>query len=98
MENMTGKIGVDDKGIRRGGSLRFLWMFLIAIFAAVIIFRVVSWSRGEGDGLYGILSPLGMIFVGLVQIPVTGNKAVRSILLIVAMVLVLAGLVFTLLR
>lgn len=92
MENITGKIGADEKAIKRGRALRVFWMVLIGIFFAVIVLRFFNWMQGK-DNFYGILSPLGMIFVGLTQISVTGNKPLRSILLIAAMALVIAGLV-----
>jgi hypothetical protein len=92
MENMTGKIGADDKAAKRERTLRVFWMMLTGIFFAVIVLRILNWMRDGGD-LYGILSPLGMIFVGLTQMRVTNNKVLQTILLAVAVVLVIAGLV-----
>ncbi|HXG86196.1 MAG TPA: hypothetical protein VNI84_19405 [Pyrinomonadaceae bacterium] len=92
MENMTGNSGVDEKTAKTARTMRVFWMVLIGIFFAVIVLRVLNWIRDGGD-LYGILSPLGMIFVGLVQMRVTSNKAMQTTLLVAGMVFVLAGLV-----
>ncbi len=92
MENMTEKIKTDEKTLKREKTLRVFWMVLIGVFFAAIVLRVMNWMRDGGD-LYGILSPLGMIFVGLVQMRVTNNKALQTTLLAVAMVMVIAGLV-----
>ena len=78
-------------------SLRILWMILIPIFALVIILRLYNWSKGKDD-FYGILAPLGMIFVGLSQIAGTRNKALSYALTGIAMVLVIAGLVMLIIR
>lgn len=91
MENTTENSQADAKAIKREKTWRVFWMMLIGVFFAVIVLRVMNWLRDGGE-LYGILSPLGMIFVGLVQMRVTNNKTLQIILLAVAMTLVLAGL------
>lgn len=97
MENMTQNTGTDDKAAKREKGLRVFWLLMIGVFLTVIVLRVLNWVRDggtSGDGnLYGILSPLGMIFVGLVRIGVTANRTLRAILLAVGLALALAGLV-----
>ncbi len=73
-------------------TLRIIWSILIAVFAAVILFRIYSWSQGQGN-LHEILSPLGMIFVGLANIFSTRNKTLSSIFVGLAVILVTAGLI-----
>ena len=97
MENMTGNGGADDKMARREKGLRIFWLLMIGVFLTVIVLRVTSWARDGSDGnLYGILSPLGMIFVGLVRVGVTRNKMLRAFLLGLGLTLAVAGLVLTL--
>lgn len=93
MENMTGKIEADAKTLKREKMLRVFWLLMIVVFFAVIVLRVMNWLRAGGGDLYGILSPLGMIFVGLVRIRVTSNKTLQMILLAVGLVLVAVSLV-----
>ncbi|MDQ3321114.1 MAG: hypothetical protein M3525_01460 [Acidobacteriota bacterium] len=97
MENMTEKSEADAKAQKREKTLRVFWMMLIGVFFAVIVLRVMNWLRDGGD-LYGILSPLGMVFVGLVQMRITNNKVLQTILLVVAVVLVFSGLALTIWR
>ncbi len=94
---MTEKSEADAKAQKREKTLRVFWMMLIGVFFAVIVLRVMNWLRDGGD-LYGILSPLGMVFVGLVQMRITNNKVLQTILLVVAVVLVFSGLALTIWR
>jgi hypothetical protein len=73
-------------------TIRTIWMFLIPVFAAVILLRLYNWNQGQ-DNLVGILPPLGMIFVGLAQIIGKRNKTLTFALLAVAMIFVISGLV-----
>lgn len=76
-------------------TLRIVWSVLIAVFVAIILFRLYSWSQGKGD-LHEILSPLGMIFVGLSNIfSSRNNKTLTGVLVAIALVLVVSGLVTT---
>lgn len=72
-------------------TVRILWLFLSAIFALIVLWRLYTWSQGK-DGLHEILSPLGMCFVGLATITGSRNKMLSYVLLAIAMILVFSGL------
>ncbi len=72
-------------------TMRIIWMILIAVFAALVLFRLYSWSKGE-DNLRGLLSPLGMVFVGLGAIIRPRNRMLSYVFTGIALVLVITGL------
>ena len=83
-----------DQNAKREKSLRtirIVWMFLIPIFAVIVLLRLYNWSNDRGN-LVGILPPLGMILVGLAQIVGRRNKTLTYALLAVAMIFVISGL------
>ena len=72
-------------------TMRVIWSILIVIFGFLLLFRLYDWSRG--GGLRHILSPLGMIFVGLANIFGARNKNLRIVLTAIAMILVVSALI-----
>jgi hypothetical protein len=89
-----------DRNAKREKSLRtirIIWMFLIPIFAIIVLLRLFSWNQGQGN-LVGILPPLGMILVGLAQIIGKRNKTLTYALLAVAMIFVVSGLALTMMN
>lgn len=72
-------------------TVRIVWSVLIPIFAVIICIRLYSWSQGK-DGLREILSPTGMIFVGLANIFTKRNKTLSTIFVALGLILVVAGL------
>lgn len=81
------------KKVKMQKTARVIWMVLVPVFAAVIFWRLFGYANGK-DTLTGILPPLGMIFVGLSFIVDERRKTLRSVLIALAMVLVVAGLIF----
>lgn len=73
-------------------TVRIIWLIIIPIFAVIICIRLYSWSQGKG-GLHEILSPLGMIFVGLANIYGTRNKTLSTVFVALGLILVVSGLV-----
>ncbi len=76
-------------------TMRVVWMVLIVVFTAFVFLRLYSWSNGR-ENLRGILSPLGMIFVGLGAIIRPRNRMLSYVFTGVALVLVISGLVLML--
>ncbi len=73
-------------------TARVMWLIITPIFAFFVLFRLYEWSRG-GDGLRHILSPLGMVCVGLAGIHGARNKILRTVLIAIALILVISGLI-----
>jgi polyferredoxin len=73
-------------------TMRVVWMVLVAVFSALVLWRLYNWSNGQ-DNLRGILSPLGMIFVGLGAIIRPRNRMLSYAFTGIALVLVISGLV-----
>lgn len=95
---MNNTPGNPDDNAKREKSLRTIktiWMFLIPVFAVVVLMRLYNWNNGR-DNLVGILPPLGMILVGVAQIIGKRNKTLTYALLAVAMIFVISGLVLML--
>lgn len=78
-------------------TVRILWMFLIPFFAVIILFNLYNWTRGS-DSLPSILSPLGMIFVGLASVTGSRNKPLSYVFLVLGMIAVVAGLVTAIMK
>ncbi len=74
-------------------TARTVWMFLIPLFAIVILFNLYTWRTQGKDNFLSILSPLGMIFVGLASITGSRNKLLSYVFLALGMIFVIAGLV-----
>lgn len=73
-------------------TMRVIWTILIVVFGAIVLWRLYLWSDGR-DNLRGLLSPLGMIFVGLGAILRPRNRNLSYIFTGIALVLVIAGLI-----
>ncbi len=73
-------------------TARTVWMFLIPLFAFVILFNLYNWWTQGKDTLPSILSPLGMIFVGFASITGSRNKPLTYVFLALGMIFVIAGL------
>ncbi len=92
MDNEPIDAAVAEKKEKIARTMRVIWSILIVIFGFLLLFRLYDWSRG-GDGLRHILSPLGMIFVGLANIFGARNKNLRIVLTAIAMILVVSALI-----
>ncbi|HEX8639101.1 MAG TPA: hypothetical protein VF692_13615 [Pyrinomonadaceae bacterium] len=73
-------------------TMQVLWSILMAVFAGIIAFRLYGWANGT-DNLRGILSPLGMIFVGAGAILRPRNPGLSYVLTGIALILVISGLI-----
>lgn len=73
-------------------TMRIIWKILIAVFVVIVVWRFYEWSIGR-DNLRGILSPLGMIFVGLGAITRPRNRNLSYVFTGIALVLVVTGLI-----
>lgn len=76
-------------------TMRIIWTILIVVFAALVLLRLYGWSKGQ-DNLRGLLSPLGMVFVGLGAIIRPRNRMLSYVFTGIALVLVITGLVLML--
>lgn len=76
-------------------TMRLVWMVLIAIFALLAVWRFYDWSRGQ-DNLRGVMSPFGMIFLGIGAIIRPQNKQLSYVFTGIALMLVLTNLVLML--
>ena len=89
MDNDSSDVAKKEKLLR---TARIVWSILIVAFGIVVLLRLYSWSQGKDD-LHEILSPLGMIFLGLSTIVGSRNKNLSRVLLAIALVLVISGLI-----
>lgn len=92
MNNTSDDLDENPKNAKMLQTMRIIWMILIAVFAAVVLWRLYDWSNGQ-DNLRGVLSPLGMIFVGAGALIRPRNKMLSYIFTGIAMILVISGLV-----
>jgi len=92
MNNISENKEEDLKKAKSARTARIVWMILIPIFGAVILWTLYNYANGK-DNLRSILSPLGMIFLGIASLLDDRSKTLKSILLGVAMILVITGLV-----
>ena len=73
-------------------TMDVLWTILMVVFAGIIAFRLYGWANGT-DNLRGVLSPLGMIFVGAGAILRPRNRNLSYVFTGIALVLVVSGLI-----
>jgi UDP-N-acetylmuramyl pentapeptide phosphotransferase/UDP-N-acetylglucosamine-1-phosphate transferase len=73
-------------------TVQTIWTILIVVFAVVIVLNLYNWTQGK-ENLRGILSPLGMIFVGAGAIIRPRNPKLSYVFTGIALVLVLTGLI-----
>ena len=92
MNNTSNNLDENSKAAKINNTMRIVWIILITVFAAVILWRVYDWSNGQGN-LRDILSPLGMIFIGLGIIVRPHNRLLSYSMTGIAAILVVAGLV-----
>ncbi len=92
MNNTTNDLDETAKKAKVAQTMRVTWMILTPVFAALVLWQLYGWSNGR-DNLRGILSPLGMFFVGLGLLAVGRNKTLSYILIGIAMILVISSLV-----
>lgn len=95
MEKSPEEILKQEKALK---TARTVWMFLIPVFAVVILFNLYNWSTQGKDNFPSILSPLGMIFVGLASVTGSRNKPMSYVFLVLGMIAVVAGLVMTIMK
>jgi len=92
MNNISENTEEDSKKAKAARTARIVWMILIPIFGLVILWDLYNYANGK-DNLRGILSPLGMILLGIASLLDERSKTLKSILLGAAMILVITGLV-----
>ena len=72
--------------------MEIVWAILIVVFLGIIAFRLYGWAKGT-DNLRGIVSPLGLIFVGAGAIMRPRNPKLSYVLTGIALILVFSGLI-----
>ncbi len=92
MNNVTNDSDEAAQKAKSARTMQIVWTILIAVFAVIIAFRIYGWASGT-DNLRGILSPLGMIFVGAGAITRPRNRNLSYVLTGIALVLVISGLI-----
>ncbi len=94
MDNEPIDVATDnDAGKEKAArTMRVIWSILTPVFALIVLFQLYEWSRGD-DSLRGILSPFGMIFLGLANMFARRNKNLRTVLIAIALILVVSGLI-----
>ena len=92
MNNTSDNSDENSKAAKINNTMRNIWIVLIIVFVAVILWSVYKWSNGQGN-LRNILSPLGMIFIGLGIIVRPHNRVLSYSMTGVAAILVVTGLV-----
>ena len=88
MDNTT---GTGEKDLNKNKTIQTIWTILIVVFAGLVLWYLYQWQTA-GASLRQILSPLGMVFVGLGVITRSRNRRVSVIFTSIALVLVLSGL------
>ena len=92
MNNPSENTEADLKKAKTLQMVRTVWMILVPLFAAIILWRLYNYANGK-DNLSGILSPLGLMLIGIASILSERYKMLRTILIAVAMILVVSALV-----
>lgn len=92
MNNTSDNSDENSKVAKINNTMRNIWIVLITVFVAVILWSVYKWSNGQGN-LRNILSPLGMIFIGLGIIVRPHNRVLSYSMTGIAAILVVTGLV-----
>lgn len=78
-------------------TLRYIWMFLIALFGILLLLDLYNWKY-NGDNLTGIFTSLTFIFLGLASIVDKEKKVLHYIFLSIAIILLLLGLTLLIIR
>lgn len=92
MDNTPDNLDLETKKAKAEKMMRIIWIVLIAIFSVLALWRVYDWSRGQ-DNLRGVLSPFGMIFLGIGAIIRPQNARLSYVFTGIALVLVFASLI-----
>lgn len=92
MNNPSDNTEADLKKAKTLRMIRTVWMILVPLFAAIILWRLYNYSNGK-DNLSGILSPLGLTLIGIASIINERHKMLRTVLIAAAMILVISALV-----
>ena len=92
MNNMTGDSNETVQNAKTARTMQVVWAVLIAVFLVIIAFRLYGWANGT-DNLRGVLSPLGMIFVGAGAILRPYKRNLSYVLTGIALILVISGLI-----
>lgn len=91
MNKMTNDSGETAQKAKAARTMDIVWAMLIVVFLVIIAFRLYGWANGT-DNLRGILSPLGMIFVGAGAILRPRQPKLSYVLTGIALILVFSGL------
>ena len=92
MDNTPDNLDAAAKKAKLEQTMRVIWTILIAIFAVIAAWRLYDWSRGQ-DNLRGVLSPFGMIFLGIGAIVRPRNARLSYVFTGIALILVIASLI-----
>lgn len=92
MDNIPDNLDLDAKNAKAWKTMRFIWMILIAIFALLAVWRLYDWSRGQ-DNLRGVMSPFGMLFLGIGAIIRPQNAKLSYVFTGIALFLVFTSLI-----
>ena len=68
-----------EKKERKLETARKIWMILTPVFAVIALLSFYNWTQGSSPS--GLLSQLGMVFLGLSMIAGKRNKTLNYILL-----------------
>ncbi len=90
MNNIPNKAATPKRN--RTTGFHVIWLILIPVFATVILLNLYRWNTDQKE-LWGILAPLGMIFIGLRQIFGDRNKTMSHVFSALALILIMSGLV-----
>lgn len=96
MNNESGAEAAAEKKAQMMRTMRKIWTGLILVFFVVILLNLYNWWSDGGNSLNllkGILSPLGMICVGLSTIVAERSRQLSYVFLALGMILVVAALV-----
>jgi len=91
MENQSNTTDESAAANNRNRTMRLVWTILTAVFALIVLWRLYDWSNGR-ENLRGILSPMGMIFVGLGALIRPRNRNLSFVFTGIALILVFTGL------
>ena len=92
MDDTPDNLDLEAKKAKAVQTMRIVWIILIAVFAVIAVWRIYDWSRGQ-DNLRGVLSPFGMIFLGIGAIMRPQNAKLSYVFTGIALVLVFTSLI-----
>ncbi len=83
---------IDQEKLKKLNTVRKIWMFLLPVFVAIVLFQLYRWSQNDGN-LRGILSPAGMVFIGMAILTERYNKILSYIFIAIGLIIVIWGVV-----